>query len=127
MDSYTYTQNYTGPTASSLSLGVSGQLHVHTNYTGRIVGGVEARPGEFPFQVFLSVTKFGTQFLCGGALLDESRVLTAAHCLEGVAAPEDIRHGARGGDHASSVGKPHPEGDNRSEVPFRCVIFLLQR
>lgn len=76
--------------ASSLSWGVSGQLHVHTNYTGRIVGGVEARPGEFPFQVFLSVTKFGTQFLCGGALLDESRVLTAAHCLEGVAAPEDI-------------------------------------
>lgn len=76
--------------ASLLSLVVNGQPMIHTNDTGRIVGGVEAKPGEFPFQVFLSVTKYGGQFLCGGALLDESRILTAAHCLDGVASPEDI-------------------------------------
>ncbi|XP_042867536.1 trypsin-like [Penaeus japonicus] len=76
--------------AGALTLAVAGHPREHAGHIGRIVGGVEAKPGEFPFQVFLNIKKFGIQFLCGGALLDESRILTAAHCLDGVASPADI-------------------------------------
>lgn len=45
----------------------------------RIIGGEDAKDGEFPFVV--SIT--GTNGICGGALLDSTTVLTAAHCLKG--------------------------------------------
>lgn len=45
----------------------------------RIVGGEDAKDGEFPFVV--SIT--GTNGICGGALLDSTTVLTAASCLRG--------------------------------------------
>ncbi|XWW97825.1 hypothetical protein V2A60_005812 [Cordyceps javanica] len=44
----------------------------------RIVGGQVAKLGEFPFVV--SLESQGRQY-CGGALLDSTTVLTAAHCL----------------------------------------------
>jgi len=50
---------------------------------GRIFGGDAAAPGQFPFIVSLRI-QLGLQAgLCGGALIDEDVVLTAAHCLDG--------------------------------------------
>uniref|UniRef100_A0A672FD15 Coagulation factor IX n=1 Tax=Salarias fasciatus TaxID=181472 RepID=A0A672FD15_SALFA len=46
------------------------------NTDQRIVGGDEAKPGEIPWQVWVFVFPF-----CGGALLSELWVITAAHCL----------------------------------------------
>ncbi|KAK8380096.1 hypothetical protein O3P69_016620 [Scylla paramamosain] len=50
----------------------------------RIVGGEDATPGEFPYQV--SIQKqglFGRSHMCGASVLNDHHVLTAAHCLKG--------------------------------------------
>ncbi|XP_010621243.1 serine protease 55 isoform X2 [Fukomys damarensis] len=48
-----------------------------TQYS-RIIGGVEAGEGEFPWQVSIQVAN---QHMCGGAILSSWWILTAAHCL----------------------------------------------
>eukprot|EP00192_Tetraselmis_astigmatica_P003225 CAMPEP_0117674750 /NCGR_PEP_ID=MMETSP0804-20121206/15212_1 /TAXON_ID=1074897 /ORGANISM="Tetraselmis astigmatica, Strain CCMP880" /LENGTH=559 /DNA_ID=CAMNT_0005483655 /DNA_START=132 /DNA_END=1811 /DNA_ORIENTATION=+ len=46
----------------------------------RIIGGVEASPGRYPYMVFVQgCTSLGC-FSCGGSLIAPNVVLTAAHC-----------------------------------------------
>jgi len=48
---------------------------------GRIVGGEEASDGEFPFQVSLrSIGALGATHFCGGSIINENWIVTAAHC-----------------------------------------------
>jgi len=46
----------------------------------KIVGGSEAVPGEFPWQVAITIDGL---YFCGGSMIDSTHVLTAAHCADG--------------------------------------------
>lgn len=48
----------------------------------RIVGGHEAEHGQFPYQVALFVEADGGTYFCGGSLLNNDYVMTAAHCVD---------------------------------------------
>ncbi|KAK7909543.1 hypothetical protein WMY93_014227 [Mugilogobius chulae] len=46
-----------------------------------IVGGTDASPGNWPWQVFLVMTNLdGTRITCAGSLINQQWILTAAHC-----------------------------------------------
>ena len=83
-----------------------------------IVGGNTAADGEFPFLVRLYITIDGATYLCGGSLLSDTWVITAAHCLEGAAASGvSIRAGSNqkssGGELISASQLfTHPDYDN---------------
>ena len=53
---------------------------VGANGEGRIFNGNLAKPGQFPY--FASIKRSGEHF-CGGALISNSMVITAAHCVSG--------------------------------------------
>ncbi|CAG5056907.1 unnamed protein product [Parnassius apollo] len=52
----------------------------------RVVGGVNAKLGDFPWMALLGYKGRGgqgTRWLCGGSLISSRHVLTAAHCIHG--------------------------------------------
>jgi secreted trypsin-like serine protease len=53
----------------------------------RIIGGVPAKPNQYPWQVALLSSQFSSHSFCGGSLLSSDTVLTAAHCVNGYSLP----------------------------------------
>lgn len=62
--------------------------------TPRIIGGTNARLGEFKGSISVQ-TRVGRFHFCGGTIIDAYHVLTAAHCLADddrvVRSPNDVR------------------------------------
>merc|ERR1712210_352058 len=52
---------------------------------GRIVGGTDAYPGEFPHQIMLTRGVGGSP-MCGGSIVGSNKVITAGHCCDGMSA-----------------------------------------
>ncbi|GAB0086216.1 trypsin [Sergentomyia squamirostris] len=76
----------------------------------RIVGGQEATPHEFPYMISIqSVTGHGNQTVkrhfCGGSILTENWILTAAHCIDSFSNDTEIVAGA----HSISAGNPNEQ------------------
>jgi len=53
--------------------------------SGRIVGGTQASVNEYPWQAALMS---GSQQFCGGSLINDRYILTAAHCVDGITAAQ---------------------------------------
>lgn len=64
-----------------------------SNFVPKLVNGKRADPGMFPWAV--SIGKSGSQdfrgHLCGGSLISDRFILSAAHCFLDTARPEDFR------------------------------------
>lgn len=67
-----------------------------TYRSGRVVGGEDATPAEWCWQVALINSL--NQYLCGGALIGTQWVLTAAHCVTNIVRAGDAIY-VRVGDH----------------------------
>jgi len=107
------------------------------NNNTRIVGGGETSAHEYPFMAALmrvsSYSGTPRQF-CGGSLIDESHVLTAAHCIEGLSASDvktlrvylgahDIKLGSRSEHRVIRIIK-HKDFDSRTLVNDIAILTL---
>uniref|UniRef100_A0A8C8RMQ8 Peptidase S1 domain-containing protein n=1 Tax=Pelusios castaneus TaxID=367368 RepID=A0A8C8RMQ8_9SAUR len=109
-----------------LNWGNEGQLSGQNN---RIVGGAPCRPHSVPWQAALFV---GSQFSCGGALINRNWVITAAHCNQN-SHPISVRlgeHNIRDVDwteqlRLSQKTIPHPHYNPTSKDNDIMLIKLL--
>ncbi|XP_073708659.1 serine protease 27-like [Garra rufa] len=91
-------------------LDACGQAPLNT----RIVGGVDTFEGSWPWQVSLHSSVFGGHF-CGGSLINNKWVLTAAHCLPGVTASSLLVY----------LGKRTQQGVNTYEISRNVISIIV--
>ena len=88
----------------------------------RIVGGTVAAQGAWPWSVILGRQRFGGGFqvMCGGTLIDEDTILTAAHCFDPIPGGSGINY-VRLGDHDISTTN---DGATPVDISVGRYIYL---
>ncbi|XP_062240495.1 acrosin-like [Platichthys flesus] len=84
-----------------------GQAPINT----RIIGGQTATPGDWPWQV--SLVSFG-RHRCGGSLINNQWVMTAAHCISGSGSDVTVYLGR------STQSGPNPNEVSRTIAQAKC-------
>ncbi|XP_034425173.1 chymotrypsinogen A-like isoform X2 [Hippoglossus hippoglossus] len=95
----------------------------------RIVGGQTASPGSWPWQVSLV---FFRNHMCGGALINNQWVMTAAHCVSGLGSNVTVYLGRfnQSGSNPNEVSrtiaqvKCHPSYNSRTYENDICLLKL---
>ena len=104
----------------------------------RVVDGSRAQPGEFPFYTAIMDEQFGiiNSLVCGGTLIAERVVLSAAHCTD-TGAVDKVKVGAYGAPGIGNFGEPyhvskvirkinHPRYDPNT-LQYDVALYLLER
>ncbi|XP_040822156.1 plasma kallikrein [Ochotona curzoniae] len=78
-----------------------------TKINARIVGGMNSSSGEWPWQVSLQVKLASQNHACGGSIIGNQWILTAAHCFDGLLFP-DVWRIYGGILHLSEITKETP-------------------
>nr|CAG4638362.1 EOG090X03V0 [Cyclestheria hislopi] len=89
---------------------------------GRVVGGSDAYPGKYCWQVALINSM--NQYLCGAALIGSGWALTAAHCVTNIVRSGDAIY-VRVGDHDLTSRYGSPGAQTLRSVPEtgkRCIV-----
>ena len=58
--------------------------HAGSAPSAQVVGGWDARPNEFPWQISMHRLRDSGEFShsCGGSIINENWILSAAHCVD---------------------------------------------
>jgi secreted trypsin-like serine protease len=51
---------------------------------GRLIDGIPASEGQFPWQVAIKTTSATFHYMCGGAIINEEWILTSGQCVYGI-------------------------------------------
>ncbi|CAK8695093.1 unnamed protein product [Clavelina lepadiformis] len=83
--------------------------------SGRIVGGRSAKVGGWPWMVYVLID---SSFICGGTLIDENWVITAAHCFRSTGINSTVE---------TFFGRLNPSATKREEphVQQRTVTQII--
>ncbi|KAL0109933.1 hypothetical protein PUN28_013524 [Cardiocondyla obscurior] len=95
-----------------------------------IVGGTPAKLGDFPHQCSL---RSSGSHVCGCSIIDSTKILTAAHCVDGIATPPynnyKVATGSidiKGGElHDVKTARVHPQYTGRSTDAWNNDIAVI--
>lgn len=110
--------------------------HMGLDRNLRIVGGSPARPNQFPHAValVLHLTQQRSSF-CGGSIIHQNYILTAAHCLDNITRVEvqaGLHNIFRGVPEYRATVLPrdlrsHPQYDPETLLNDIAIVFVLNR
>jgi len=102
--------------------------------SSKIVGGEIAAPHEFPWQVALYVSSRGSSWFCGGSIISDEWILTAAHCTDGATSVEVVAGAQKPSQieltqvrHESTNFFEHPDWNTRNLHNDLALIKLPQK
>ncbi|CAG9788247.1 unnamed protein product [Diatraea saccharalis] len=100
--------------------------HVNPDRVDRIVGGSIAKMHDYPHLVAMVVGATFTGLVCGGSIITQRTVLTAAHCIEAVFSSGSLNSNLRlraGSNFFNQDGVLYPVSHNKTHEDYvRSII-----